>query len=121
MQFDLSSKVMVENSRTTSSLSSRLLAVLRRDSINVFIFDDLGQHAVDLVLKSDLELILHGHVKVMLDAEGLGQRISRVTFVNDDSLKAEIRNVNVDVEFGLTLVLTLHVILEVSDLTLIQL
>ena len=104
MQFDLSSKVMVENSRTTSSFSSRLLAVLRRDSINVFIFDDLGQHAVDLVLKSDLELILHGHVKVMLDAEGLGQRISGVTFVNDNLLDAVLANVHFDIQLRVALI-----------------
>ena len=40
--------------------------VLRRDRISVLVFDDLREHAVDLVLKSDLELLLHGHVQVVL-------------------------------------------------------
>ena len=74
-----------------------------------------------MLLEQSLKFFDHEIVdRAPLD-EIANEALDRVTFVNDDSLKAEIRNVNIDVELGLTLVLTLHVILEVSDLTLIQL
>lgn len=95
----------------TSSFGTRLLAVLGRHRVSVLVFNDLRQHAIDLVLKSDLELLLHGHVKVVLLAEGLGQRISSVTFVNDDLFNAVLADVNFDVELGVALIdLLVHVV-----------
>lgn len=95
------------------SISSfgRLLAVIRRVCVSIFVFNDLGQHAVDLVLKPDLELVLHGDVQVVLLAEGLGQRFSSVTLINHNLLDAVLADVDLDVEFGVAVInLLVHVV-----------
>ena len=65
---------------------------------------DLVQNRVDLVLQSNLELLLHGLVQVMLLAEVLSQRLGSVTLIDDNLLNAVLGNVDLNVKLRVSFV-----------------
>ena len=80
------------------------------------VLDNLGEHSGNLLLKQHPELVFHVLGEPVLLAELLGQALRRVTFVNDNALHALLANVDVDVEFGIYVLLRCSILLTVGVL-----
>ena len=79
--------------------------------VSILVLDDLVKDRVDLVLETDLELLLHAVVQVVLLAEVFSQRLGRVALIDDNLLDAVLGNVHLNVELGIAFIdLLAHII-----------
>lgn len=85
--------------------------------VHVFVLDNLGEHACNLLIQQRNQLVVHVLVQLVGLAELVSQRLRGVTFVDYDSLHLVLANIDIDIELGIGFV---NAVIDVDQLLVNQ-